>query len=81
MNVVEASFNGTLRTILILVIAWMVLRMFLRYQRAQNPPAGRSTHEPQRPRGEVRIERPTESGDASRPGQGRVVDADFEEIK
>ncbi len=80
MNVVEASFNGTLRTILLLVLAWMVLRMILRYQRAKDPPPARRTNEPQRPAGEVRIERP---GDADRSGKppGNIVDADFEEIK
>jgi hypothetical protein len=30
MTVAEASFNGTLRTILVLVVAWWVLRMILR---------------------------------------------------
>jgi hypothetical protein len=80
MNVVEASFSGTFKTILILVIAWMVLRMFLRYQRAQQAPPARRTNEPQRPPGEVRIERTDDKGGQGRPG-GSVVDADFEEIK
>lgn len=80
MNVVEASFNGTFRTILILVIAWMVLRMFLRHQRAQNPPRTQRTREPQRPAGEVRIER-TDGKEGQGHTGGSIVDADFEEIK
>lgn len=60
MEVIEASFNGTLRTILWLVLAWMALRWFLQYQR--NAAARRNAHAnahqntPPRAKGEVRIE-------------------------
>ncbi len=81
MTVAEASFNGTFRTILILVILWMVLRMFLRAQQAKRQPPVHRTNEPQRPPGEVRIERPTDHGRPSNPSGGSIVDADFEEIK
>lgn len=80
MNVVEASFNGTLRTILVLVIAWWVLRLIVRYQRAHQAPPPHTTHTPQRPQGDVRIERADERQGPGRQG-GPIVDADFEEIK
>ncbi|HRH68132.1 MAG TPA: hypothetical protein PLB89_01365 [Flavobacteriales bacterium] len=85
MEVTEASFNGTLRTILWLVLAWMALRWFLQYQR--NAAARRNAHAnahqntPSRAKGEVRIENVPP---AKRPGDksgGTIVDADFEEIK
>lgn len=81
MIVAEASFNGTLRTILVLVILWWVLRMFLRYQNARKAPPARRTNESQRPAGEVRIERPAEDHRSSNTSRGTIVDADFEEIK
>ncbi|MBX2972230.1 MAG: hypothetical protein KF797_03940 [Flavobacteriales bacterium] len=81
MTVAEASFNGTFRTILVLVVAWMVLRMILRYQSARKVPPVHRTNEPQRPAGEVRIERPPDDGRPSGPSRGTIVDADFEEIK
>ncbi len=86
MEVIEASFNGTFRTILWLVLAWIVLRWFLQYQR--NAAARRNMQQDPRqqsatPRakGDVRIENvpPTK-----RPGDksgGTIIDADFEEIK
>lgn len=80
MTVAEASLNGTFKTLLILVVAWLVLRMFLRYQRAQQAPPVHRTNEPQRPAGEVRIERTDDNGGPNRSG-GSIVDADFEEIK
>jgi hypothetical protein len=83
MTVHEASFSGTLRTITVLVIAWWVLRMILRYQRSRTMKGGGAGHTPGpvRPVGDVRIERPPE---AERPGPvpgGTIIDADFEEIK
>lgn len=81
MHVVEASFNGTLRTILVLVIAWWLLRLFLRYQRTQGPPSVHRSNEPQRPPGEVRIEKPAQDDRPGHSGGGHVIDADFEEIK
>jgi hypothetical protein len=73
------SGSGTLRTILVLLIVWMLLRAYLRSQQRANAPRG--THFSQadhRAKGEVRIERP-EPG--RRTHQGPVEDADFEEIK
>jgi hypothetical protein len=81
MTVAEASFNGTLRTIFVLVIAWWVLRMILRHQATRNAPPVHRTHEPQRPAGEVRIERPSDNDRSSGSSHGTIVDADFEEIK
>lgn len=86
MEVIEASFNGTLRTIMWLVLAWLVLRWVLRYQRnvaakrnAQYPPA-QQTAAP-RTKGEVRIENvPPAKRPNEQPG-GTIIDADFEEIK
>ena len=81
MTVAEASFNGTLRTILVLVIAWWVLRMILRYQTTRNAPPVHRSHEPQRPAGEVRIEKPSDNDRSAGSSRGTIVDADFEEIK
>lgn len=81
MTVAEASFNGTLRTILVLVIVWWVLRMIIRYQNARKAPPVHRTNEPQRPAGEVRIERPGDNERPSSSAGGTIVDADFEEIK
>jgi hypothetical protein len=69
--------NGTVRTILVLMIVWLLLRA---WSRARQTPAARPGTGPQRPKGEVRIER-IDTRDASRPGHGPVEDADFEEIK
>jgi len=66
MSVIEASFNGTLRTIGLLVIAWWVLRWFLRMQRTQaargsfGKPPQQTPNDLQRPKGEVRVERPSD---------------------
>ncbi|HQW06086.1 MAG: hypothetical protein IPH05_08095 [Flavobacteriales bacterium] len=77
MSVIEASFSGTLRTIGILVLIWLVLRWVLRVQQARKPTTTRTND--QRPPGDVRIENvpPTSSGEP----RGNVTDADFEEIK
>jgi hypothetical protein len=81
MTVLEASVTGTLRTILVLVALWWLLRMLLRYQQQRRTPPVHHTNGPQRPKGEVRIERPTETSNRSgRPGT-TIIDADFEEIK
>lgn len=73
------SGNGTLRTILVLLIVWLLLRAWTRSRQVRTRPPG--THwgaaDGRRP-GEVRIERPEQG----RPGhQGPVQDAEFEEIK
>jgi hypothetical protein len=74
------SANGTLRTILILLIVWQLLRLWMRVQAAR-----RDTHRkqgpagPPRPKGDVRIERVEES--RYRPGPPTVEDADYEVIK
>lgn len=81
----EASFNGMLRTILILVVIWLVLRMVIR---SRQPSAGQGpvqrggfhTQQQQRPRGEVRIERIDPAGRTASQGPGTVQDADFEEV-
>ena len=74
------SANGTLRTILVLVIVWLLLRAWVRSrQPMQGRPPGTHWSAPdQRTKGEVRIER-TEQPQRGR--QGPVEDADFEEIK
>ncbi|MBK8499342.1 MAG: hypothetical protein IPL52_11130 [Flavobacteriales bacterium] len=52
MTLEEASFNNTLRTIAVLLIAWWLLRLLTRARTRPVPPG------PQRPPGDVRIERP-----------------------
>ncbi|MBK6551485.1 MAG: hypothetical protein IPG11_13930 [Flavobacteriales bacterium] len=42
MSVIEASFSGTLRTIGILVLIWLVLRWVLRVQQARKPTTTRT---------------------------------------
>ncbi len=79
----EASMGGTLRTILILLIIWFVLRLLLRAGKKRGRPAGtRWTNDTGRPKGEVRIEKlkDDERDQGPRPG-GNVSDADFEELK
>lgn len=86
MSAIEASFNGTLRTIGLLVIAWWLLRWYLRSQRSRTvgPNGGPSVHGhrngPQRPPGDVRIEPvPPNHSPGGRNGS-TIIDADFEEI-
>ena len=75
---VEASVNGTLRTILVLMILWLVLRMFLRSQQVSRAPNAQG---PQRKKGEVRIEDPRQQqANPIRPND-TIIDADYEEIK
>ena len=67
--VIEASFTGTVRAILILLaLLWVVRRLARARGRAQGPA-------PRRPVGDVRIEQ------AGAPPDGRVVDAEYEEVK
>jgi hypothetical protein len=81
MTVLEASFTGTLRTILVLAALWWLLRMLLRHQQQRRTPPVHHTNGPQRPQGDVRIERPTDpAARTGRPGT-TIIDADFEEIK
>lgn len=85
MEVNEASFNGTLRTIMWLVLAWLVLRWFLQFQRkaAADRKARADPRQQAAPRakGEVRIENvPAAKRPGEQPG-GTITDADFEEIK
>ncbi|HEY0976301.1 MAG TPA: hypothetical protein VGE21_02430 [Flavobacteriales bacterium] len=73
--------NGTLRTILVLLIIWLLLRMWARSQRPSGPASPRSGWAPpqQRPKGEVRIERIEDTAPHRPPAHAE--DADFEEIK
>lgn len=74
------SANGALRTILILLVVWQVLRLWVRSQQAKH--AARAPHPPggsARPRGDVRIERIGEVHHAAPPPNAE--DADFEVIK
>ena len=76
------SANGTLRTILILLIIWQVLRLWMKVR--ENKKVGatgstRWTNEQPRPKGEVRIEKLEEIRHSPPPVD--VEDADFEVIK
>jgi len=76
------SANGMLRTILILLIVWLLLRRLGGAQQGTSvrPPRGPNWSPPdQRPPGEVRIERL--DGPKKPRTDGDVEDADFEEIK
>lgn len=82
MTLLEASVPGTLRTILWLLAAWWVIRMFMRYtsrNRAAN--GAQRTNEVPRPIGEVRIEKVPPPDKNSTTTNGTITDADFEEIK
>ena len=76
MSISEASFSGTLRTIAVLVILWWVLRLILR----SNVKRPKGPQQPQRPKGDVRIE-PTPGNDRGRMNDPDIIDAEFEEIK
>ena len=76
------SANGTLRTILILLIVWQVLRLWMKVRennRSGTPGATHWTNEQPRPKGEVRIEKLEEVRHGPIPLD--VEDADFEVIK
>lgn len=76
------SANGTLRTILILLIIWQVLRLWMKV-RAKNADhrsaATRWSAGQRRPKGEVRIERLEEIKHGPPPTD--VEDADYVEVK
>lgn len=83
MSVVEASFSGTFRTIVVLSILWFVLRLFIRRgQRSGSGANGPSTIDARRPAGDVRLE---DAQDRSGPSGIRpnevIIDADYEEVK
>lgn len=73
------SANGTLRTILVLLIIWLVLRMVMRLQRERQRPGAHRAERDGRSPGEVRIERP--EGNTRSQGGGNVIDVDHEEIR
>lgn len=73
------SASGTLETILILVIIWQLLRIWMRIQAGANARGTNWTAPDSRSKGEVRIERVDDLRNTRQ--QGRVEDADFEEIK
>ena len=76
------SASGTFDTILLLLIAWQLLRLFSRLNnRSRNSaaPGPRFTSDPSRPKGEVRIER-LEEVKHSTPTLD-AEDAEFEVIK
>ncbi len=85
MEMNEASFTGTLRIFGILVLVWLILR-FLRNRRNGGARARSRWVQPdQRPKGDVRIERPPGESTRNERGDkgpaGSVTDADFEELK
>lgn len=73
--------SGTLRTILLLVILWLLLRIWMRVQAVGPDPRRRARwNEPDpRRKGEVRIEQAEPRKRSAGPQD--VEDADFEEIK
>jgi hypothetical protein len=79
MPIAEASVSGTVRVIAVLVLLWLLLS-WLRRRSNTHRSYGPKSHEPMRPKGDVRIERP---GDPPTNGQtrgGHITDADFEEV-
>lgn len=75
------SANGTLRTILILLIVWQVLRIWMRVKANRQQRGGPMhwTHDRPRAKGELRIERIEEVQHGKPPPNAE--DADFEVIK
>ncbi len=69
-----------MRTILILMILWLLMRAWVRSQQPPSGPRRGTQWSPRedRPKGEVRIERANDPTTGQRPGA--VEDADFEEI-
>ena len=76
---IPLSANGTLRTILLLLIIWLVLRMVMRMRREQGGPGPHRAEPDRRSPGEVRIER-TDASKRSSAG-GPIIDVDHEEIR
>lgn len=82
MTILEASVPGTLRTILWLMAAWWVIRLFMRYSARNRAASGpQRTNEVPRPKGEVRIEHVPPTDRNTTTTNGTITDADFEEIK
>ena len=87
MTMIEASLNGTFRTILVLLIVWWSLRYFLRMsaqrQAHRHKPGdgAQRTNEAPRAPGEVRVERTGRDKDRASGHSPVIIDADFEEIK
>ncbi len=73
------SANGTLRTILILLIIWQLLRLWMRLQQRGGGTQSGSTASQQRPKGDVRIEQLKDIKHGGPPLDAE--DAEFEEIK
>lgn len=71
------SASGALRTILILLIIWQLLRLWMRTQEQRQRPHHGPT--PPRPKGDVRIEQLQEPKHHAPPLDAE--DAEFEEIK
>ncbi|MBK9417126.1 MAG: hypothetical protein IPN62_07450 [Flavobacteriales bacterium] len=80
MYAIEASFSGTFRTIIILVVIWMVLRWFMR-KHGSGHAMDTGSSAPDRRRGDVRIENVPPSRPSAPRSGGTIIDADFEEIK
>ncbi|MFZ1693241.1 MAG: hypothetical protein WAT74_08605 [Flavobacteriales bacterium] len=74
--VAEASFTGTVRIIIILLALLWLVRLIARRGAARKE----SSYGPQRPKGDVRIERTPGSPSGNGP-RGTIIDADYEEIK
>lgn len=73
--------NNTLRTILILLVLWQLLRMWVKVRGKQGKgpeQAPRWTGGPPRPKGDIRIEKLEETRHGPPP---QAEDADFEVIK
>ncbi|MEZ4808463.1 MAG: hypothetical protein R2815_13450 [Flavobacteriales bacterium] len=82
----EASFNGTIRTILVLVAAWFVIRLVMRSRQGESRGERRTDEhsDPQadrRAKGDVRVERIDGKGDVPERPIGPVEDAEFEELR
>lgn len=79
----EASFTGTLRTVLVLLIVWLAIRLVARWLQPSDKNSRRrmgwSRPDGRKP-GDVRIEEPSKKG-GSQGGDGPVEDADFEEVR
>jgi hypothetical protein len=82
MEPVEASVNGTLRVIAVLLLVWFVLRLLSRRFMAHN---GRrpftDAAADQRSKGDVRIERVDRADKRHGGSGGTITDAEFEEVK